>query len=466
VVVQGDLRAAIAYMRYAGRMRRPAVADLLSELRVWTSANWRATRFTHLPREVNQLADFLAGVGRTEKLRALTERREAATLVPTLPPHLLRANGFITHGVCPSGTPFLLLQEAPSLRFLDLAEIARARPEYAERLRDYLAALRAFAGSLPVGYTTRSDDGLGRAYAVGVAAQTLPRIVRLALYGHDHWELDLAGCFYELVRRGAELPSMPDVLPVLPHVGVVRGELVRLLHGHCAPDEAPSIAKRAIQHALNTGGQEASRSLQREFPLLPAAFKNLLLDIGFAADKVAGYLRECKGFQRTIPDNVRNRNFRTFEHVESVVMGAFLSFLRQRCDFTSVIWLHDGIWVLPPPPTGLIAEALAHAFAWAGLRDGVAGAMKVVSLAEERSDCVREARRALSREAPGNPEPRRGESVTPRARATFDMALSLRQNAKRHAPPLPDVRNVRRRTVRSDIMVQTLHKHFRRTQAG
>ena len=63
------------------------------------------------------------------------------------------------------------------------------------------------------------------------------------------------------------------------------------------------------------------------------------------------------------------------------------------------------------------------------------------------------------------PEPRREEAVTPRARATFDMALSLRQSAKRHQPPLPDVRNVRRRTVRSDAMVQTLHKHFRRTQA-
>ena len=147
-------------------------------------------------------------------------------------------------------------------------------------------------------------------------------------------------------------------------------------------------------------------------------------------------------------------------------MGAFLSFLRQRCELGSVIWLHDGIWVRPPPPTGLIAEALAHAFEWAGLRDGVAGAMKVLPLVGERSECMHEARRALSRAAPGNPEPRRGDLVTPRATATFNMALSLRQGAKRHALPLPDVRNVRRRTVRSDLMVQTLHKHFRRTQTS
>jgi hypothetical protein len=291
-------------------------------------------------------------------------------------------------------------------------------------------------------------------------------MVRLALFGHDHWELDLAGCFYELVRRGAELPSMPEVLPVLPHVAVVRAELIKLLQGHCAAEDAPGIVKKAIQHALNTGGLEASRALQREIPLLPAAFKSLLLDIGYAADKVAGYLRESKGFQRAIPDNVRNRNFRTFEHVESVVMGAFLSFLRQRFDFASVIWLHDGIWVLPPPPSGLIAEALTHAFAGAGLRDGVAGAMKVVPLAAERVGCMREARRSLSREAPNLLEPRREEAVTPRAKATFDMALSLRQSAKRQQPPLPDVRNVRRRAVRSDAMVQTLHKHFRRTQAN
>ena len=236
------------------------------------------------------------------------------------------------------------------MRFLDLAEIARARPEHAARLRDYLAAVRAFAGSLPVGYTTRSEDGLGRAYAVGAAAQTLPRIVRLTLFGHDHWELDLAGCFYELVWRGAELPAMPEVLPVLPHVSAVRAELTKQLQGHCAPDDAPSIVKRAIQHALNTGGQEASRALQREFPLLPAAFRSLRLDIGYAADKVAGYLRESKGFQRATPDNVRNRNFRTFEHVESVVVGSFLSFLRHRFDFASVVWLHDGVWVSPPPP--------------------------------------------------------------------------------------------------------------------
>ena len=151
--------------------------------------------------------------------------------------------------------------------------------------------------------------------------------------------------------------------------------MIRQLQGLCSADEAPGVVKRAIQHALNTGGREACRALQREFPLLPAAFRGLLLDIGYAAEKVTGYLRESKGFQRTIPDNTRNRNFRTFEHVESVVMGSFLDYLQQRVVFTSIVWLHDGVWVSPPPPLDIVAEALAQAFAGAGLRDGVAGSM-------------------------------------------------------------------------------------------
>ena len=95
---------------------------------------------------------------------------------------------------------------------------------------------------------------------------------------------------------------MLEALPVLPHVHTLRAEMTRQLHGLCAADEAPGVVKRAIQHALNTGGQEACRALQREFPFLPAAFRGLLLDIGYAAEKVTGYLRESKGFQRRSSD--------------------------------------------------------------------------------------------------------------------------------------------------------------------
>ena len=58
-------------------------------------------------------------------------------------------------------------------------------------VQDYLPTARNHHRSLTIGYKTSSADGKGRFYAVGVAAQRLPRKARLLLFGDDHYEVDI-----------------------------------------------------------------------------------------------------------------------------------------------------------------------------------------------------------------------------------------------------------------------------------
>ena len=51
-----------------------------------------------------------------------------------------------------------------------------------------------------------------------------------------------------------------------------------------------------------------------------------------------------------------NRPFHVLEHVETLWLKHFATYLCQHADIASLIWLHDGIWLSPlPPPTCLLA---------------------------------------------------------------------------------------------------------------
>ena len=51
-----------------------------------------------------------------------------------------------------------------------------------------------------------------------------------------------------------------------------------------------------------------------------------------------------------------NRPFHVLEHVETLWLKHFATYLCQHADIASLIWLHDGVWISPlPPPTCLLA---------------------------------------------------------------------------------------------------------------
>ena len=56
-----------------------------------------------------------------------------------------------------------------------------------------------------------------------------------------------------------------------------------------------------------------------------------------------------------------NLFFHTMEHPETLWLKSFTSYILSHHSTASLIWLHDGIWLAPPPPQSLVIAANLHA---------------------------------------------------------------------------------------------------------
>ena len=96
-------------------------------------------------------------------------------------------------------------------------------PLHRANLLSYLAKGGQLEGARLVSYTPRSLDSQGRIYAVSGGAQLLPKALRLLIFGKDHYEVDMIGAFYEIVRR--KLINPDPSAPALPPIGELRRQL-------------------------------------------------------------------------------------------------------------------------------------------------------------------------------------------------------------------------------------------------
>ena len=64
---------------------------------------------------------------------------------------------------------------------------------------------------MSVEYVTAANDGRGRLYARQFEAQSLPRQLRLLMYGDTHKEVDMSGAHYELTRALCKSQSLPSI---------------------------------------------------------------------------------------------------------------------------------------------------------------------------------------------------------------------------------------------------------------
>ena len=112
-----------------------------------------------------------------------------------------------------SQAPAFVLTECPSPAPQGLYTLLRLHPHYKLISLDYIAAAVASSHCLSVGYKPTIDALGGRYYAVGNSAQRLPRQVRLLLFGNSHWEIDISGAHYELMRRQCKTAAVHLELP-------------------------------------------------------------------------------------------------------------------------------------------------------------------------------------------------------------------------------------------------------------
>ena len=342
VVVQGDILPIINYLQHKGRVKKPAVVAILDQCQQLLARAPCLFRLVYLPRECNRLADYFAG-------QASAAAKEAAgnPLVPLhyaalLPYQLAQSLGFIIEQGIASHVPAFVLTERPAPTPPELHTLLQLHPHYKFISLDYIASAVASSHCLSVGYKPTIDAFGGRYYAVGNAAQRLPRQVRLLLFGDSHWEIDISGAHYELMRRQCKSAA---VHLGLPPIAQVREYLREALSTHIAEGSVGTVVKTWPLVIINSATpQEAIEYLKKRFTgELPYSLVSFAREVFSASRYVMNHPPPwcppvAEGSGRGAP-------FHFFEVLEQRVTWTAYSFLQSRVGFTSAIWLHDGFWI-------------------------------------------------------------------------------------------------------------------------
>ena len=351
VVIQGDILPIINYLQYKGRIKKPAVVAILEQCQQLLAQAPCLFRLVYLPRECNRLADYFAG-----QASAAAKEAEGNPLVPlhhvALPPfHLAQTLGFIIQQGDALQAPAFVLTECPSPTPQELHVLLRRHPHYKWVAMDYIALAVSSSHCLSVGYKPTVDALGGRFYSVGNAAQRLPRQVRLLLFGNSHWEIDISGAHYELMRRQCKTNK---VHLTLQPVAQMRDYLRGALRAYLAEDEIGSLVKTWPLVILNSATpQEAIEYLKKRIQVEPSGQLVSFAREVFAASRYA--MHHPPPWCPTGPVRTgRGAPFHYFEVLEQQVTWAAYSFLQPRVGFASAIWLHDGFWVAPRPENALL----------------------------------------------------------------------------------------------------------------
>lgn len=217
------------------------------------------------------------------------------------------------------------------------------------------ASSRPALSPLQIAYQPSAEDGRGRLYPHPLGAASLPRDLRLLLFGSSHMEIDLVSAHYQIFQRAA--PTYLDItLPTAPHLREA------LLHDMSRPPctiltHFPQAPKRTPLLLLNSNLGDALQYLAAYGYYPSFEVRHSLQRIHAAKEPLLNRLEQENGVRTLRTSASRNRCFFLLEHLESCWMKLFVSHLLQHFIPSSFIWLHDGIWISPLPPGDLIATA-------------------------------------------------------------------------------------------------------------
>ena len=361
VVIQGDILPVIKYFQFAGRLRRLDMHQPLESIRATVSLHLPHSLFIYLPRVANGIADDLAGQASQFLLAKYrgdpsTFNRNAGpvSIKPSFPTALFQVGGF--HIQCfeqPWSQPILTLVERPSIDHGLLRKHVTLHPHHRQLIESYLSPCLPQNCSIEIDYSPKAADNHGRRYCCTMGGQRLPRAARLLLFGRNHCEIDLKGSFYELVRR-LGLLFAPDLVP-LPTIDELRAQLARdpciqKVEAIC-PDTIKQLPLRIINSSLDATYRYL-RSLVDDSP--SASVSATLHQLWSLSTTLTTQLltRFRPGFNVSHNDSA----FRLLEHFEALIVEDTIHALIARHPTQSLVWLHDGFLVAPPPPEQMVRQ--------------------------------------------------------------------------------------------------------------
>ena len=361
VVIQGDVLPVIKYFQFAGRLRRLDMHQPLESIRATVSLHLPCSLFIYLPRVANSIADDLAGQASQFLLAkyrsdpaAFNRNAGPVSIKPSFPTGLFQVGGFhIQSFEQPWSQPILTLVERPSIDHGLLRKHVTLHPHHRQLIESYLSPCLPQNCSIEIGYSPKAADNHGRRYCCTIGGQRLPRAVRLLLFGRNHCEVDLKGSFYELVRR-LGLLFAPDLVP-LPTIDEFRAQLARdpyiqKVEAIC-PDTIKQLPLRIINSSLDATYRYLS-SIVDDFP--SASVSAILCQLWSLSTTLTTQL-----LPRFRPEFLVNHNdsaFRLLEHFEAIIVEDTIRALIARHPTQSLVWLHDGFLVAPPPPEQMVRQ--------------------------------------------------------------------------------------------------------------
>ena len=181
------------------------------------------------PREANALADYFAGQASAWLLQKGSLRVPAVepVAVQADPPYdlLLEANAVLL-GPHREGKIVLILREQPGCSITQLGRFASwEEGKCAAKVKAIALATKKGSTMMSVEYVTPANDGRGRLYARQIGAQSLPRQLRLLIYGETHKEVDISGAHYELTRALCKIAlagQLPEFFPLQQWICAVK----------------------------------------------------------------------------------------------------------------------------------------------------------------------------------------------------------------------------------------------------
>ena len=374
IVIQGDILPIINYLQHRGRVKKPAVVAILDQCQHLLAYSALSTYHKNA-----------INLRTTLPVRATGDPLVPLHYVAPPPYQLAQSLGFIVEQGDRAQSRAFVLTECPSPAPQELNMLLRLHPHYKFVTLDYLTASVASAHRLTVGYKPTVIAQGGRYYAVGNTAQRLPRQVRLLLFGNSHWEIDISGAHYELMRR---LCKAVEVHLDLPPITQARLSLREAIGNQVAEGDIDQLVKTWPLVIINSATpQEAAEYLRKRLTReVPPSLVRFAREV-FAASRYV--MHHPPTWCPPVPARVgRGAPFHFFEVLEQHAAWTAYSFLQAHVGFTSVIWLHDGFWVSPRPGDDALTSLHSHLCQVLGFDPADAPLMRCDPLQEKRNSVL------------------------------------------------------------------------------
>ena len=341
--IQGDIKPLLQHLDFRGRFRRKDLINLIHQFHTKRSRIAPNSITEYRPREANALADYFAGQASAWLLQKGSPRVPAVepVAVQADPPYdlLLEANAVLL-GPHREGKIVLILREQPGCSITQLGRFASwEEGKCAAKVKAIALATKRGSTMMSVEYVTPANDGRGRLYARQIGAQSLPRQLRLLIYGETHKEVDISGAHYELTRALCKSQSLPSIC-------ALRDWLKFLWASRLSSDNSGEVG-RAIKlfpiRVINSGAAAALSHLHLLGLDTPTWVSAFAFDLEAARKVTTAHLLQT--LRPGLDVAFRNRSFFAMEAIEGIVMQLFLLEARKRCFAPSIIWLHDGFWI-------------------------------------------------------------------------------------------------------------------------